>query len=83
MDEPLTRTSTKMCVDTHIPRRPAQTLPFPVWDMLLCLWVPVLLGHPKIDDVNDYDQTCDVISSRFDKHLGESHCSHSWCLAVR
>lgn len=54
MNIPTARTSTKMCVDTHVTRRPTKTLPFPVWDVLLRLWVPVLLSHPKVDDMDDY-----------------------------
>lgn len=47
------RTSTQVRVDTHVPRCPAQTLSFPVRDVLFRLGVPVLLGHAEIDDVDD------------------------------
>ena len=47
------RTSPQVRVDTHVPRCPAQTLSFPVWDVLFRLGVPVLLGHAKVDDVDD------------------------------
>ena len=41
-----------MSVDAHVPRRSAQTLSFPVGDVLFRLGVAVLLGHTEIDDMN-------------------------------
>ena len=42
-----------MCVNAHVPRRSAQTLSFPVGDVLFRLGVAVLLGHAEIDDMDD------------------------------
>lgn len=42
-----------MCIDAHITRCPTQALSFSVRNVLLCLWISVLLGHPKIYDVNE------------------------------
>lgn len=50
-------TSTQMGVDTHVPCRTTQALPFAVRDVLLGLGVPILLCHPKIDDVDDCTST--------------------------
>lgn len=50
-------TSSKMGIDAHVTSGATEALPFPIWDMLLSLWIPVLLSHTKIDDMNDYD-TC-------------------------
>ena len=40
-----------MSVDTHVPRGPTQTLPFPVRYVLLRLGISILLGHTEVDDV--------------------------------
>lgn len=56
MQEPHSRTSTKVRVDTHISCGAAQTLALPVRDVLLGLRVAVLLGHAKVDDVNNYER---------------------------
>ena len=42
-----------MSVDAHVPSRPAQTLPFPVRDVLLRLRVSILLCHTEVDDVDE------------------------------
>lgn len=42
-----------MCVDTHVPSGARQGLALAVRDVLLGLRVAVLLGHTKVDDVND------------------------------
>lgn len=42
-----------MCIDAHITSRPAQALSLSVRNVLFCLWIAVLLGHPKVDDVNE------------------------------
>lgn len=41
-----------MCVDAHVSSSAAQTLAFPVRNVLLRLRVPVLLRHAKVDDVD-------------------------------
>ena len=41
-----------MCVDTHIPSRPTQTLSFTVRNVLLGLGIPILLRHTKVHNVN-------------------------------
>ena len=46
-----------MRVDAHVSRRPAQALALPVRDVLLRLRVPVLLGHPKVNDVDHCART--------------------------
>jgi hypothetical protein len=48
------RTSSQVSVDTHVSCSATKTLAFTVRYMLLCLWVTILLGHPKIHDVNDW-----------------------------
>lgn len=45
------RTSSQVSVYAHVPRSSTQALAFPVRDVLLCLRITVLLGHPKIHDV--------------------------------
>jgi hypothetical protein len=45
--------ATKMRVDTHVPSGTRQRLAFPVGDVLLRLGVTVLLGHAKVDNVDD------------------------------
>ena len=45
------RTSSQVSVNAHVSRSSTQALAFPVRDVLLCLWITVLLGHPKIHDV--------------------------------
>ena len=45
--------STKMGVDAHVTRCARQRLAFPVRNVLLRLWITVLFGHAKIDDVDD------------------------------
>jgi len=44
-------TSPQMSVNTHVTRCAAETLPFTVGDMLLCLGISILLRHAKIDNV--------------------------------
>ena len=41
-----------MCIDTHVTSSPGQRLTLPVGYMLLCLRVPVLFCHTKIDNVD-------------------------------
>ncbi|SRR6266403_1080706 len=45
------RTSAQVSVNTHVSRSSTQALAFTVRDVLLCLWITVLLGHPKIHDM--------------------------------
>jgi hypothetical protein len=45
-----------MSVDTHVPGGPAQALPFTIRDMLLGLWVPILLSHAKIYDMDNCER---------------------------
>lgn len=59
-------TSSKMGIDAHVTSGATEALPFPIWNMLLSLWIPVLLSHTKVDDVNDYD-TC--VTTRARKRL--------------
>ena len=42
-----------MSVDTHIPSGSAQTLSFPVRNVLFRLWVTVLLRHAEINNMDD------------------------------
>lgn len=41
-----------MSVDTHVSCGTAQTLPFPIRDMLFGLWIPILLRHSEIDHMD-------------------------------
>lgn len=41
-----------MRVDAHVSRSATETLAFPVGNVLLGLWISVLLGHTKIDNVD-------------------------------
>lgn len=43
----------QMGVDTHVSSGTRERLPFAVGDMLLGLGVAILLGHAKINDVDD------------------------------
>ena len=43
-----------MGVYTHISGGSAQTLAFAIRDVLLCLWITVLLGHTKVDNVYNF-----------------------------
>jgi hypothetical protein len=45
-------TSTQMRVDTHVSRRPAQTLAFPVRDVLLRFGVAVVFRHAEVWNAN-------------------------------
>ena len=45
-------TSAKVSVDTHVAGRSTQTLLFSIRYMLFGLWIPVLLGHTKVDNVD-------------------------------
>ena len=47
------RTSAKMGIDGHVTRCSAQTLAFTVGYVLLCLGIPVLLRHAKVDHMDD------------------------------
>ena len=47
------RTSAKMGIDGHVTRCSAQALAFTVGYVLLCLRIPVLLRHAKVDDVHN------------------------------
>jgi len=40
-----------MRVNAHVSRSTTKTLALPVGNVLLCLWISVLLGHTKVDDV--------------------------------
>ena len=51
-------TSSQMSIDTHIPRRPAKRLAFPIRDMLLRLRVPVLLRHPEVHNMHQICVLC-------------------------
>lgn len=42
-----------MSVDTHVSSGSGQRLPLAVRNVLLGLWVAVLFGHAKINNVND------------------------------
>lgn len=42
-----------MGIDTHVPGSAGEGFSFPVWDVLFCLRISVLLGHAKIDDVDN------------------------------
>lgn len=42
-----------MGIDTHVTRRTRQRLSFPIGNVLLCLRVSVLLGHTKVNDMDD------------------------------
>lgn len=50
--------SSKMRVDAHIACRARQRLSLPVRDMLLRLGISVLLGHPKVNDMNHIGRFC-------------------------
>lgn len=41
-----------MCVNAHVACRPSQTLVLPVRDVFFGLWVDVLFGQTKVDDVD-------------------------------
>lgn len=43
-----------MRVDAHVTGSSTKRLAFSVGDVLLRLGVPILLGHAKIDDMNDW-----------------------------
>jgi hypothetical protein len=45
--------ASKMGVDTHVTRGTGERLTFPVRDVLLRLGIAVLLGHAKVDNVDD------------------------------
>lgn len=42
-----------MCVDAHVTCGPRQRLALSVGDVLFRLWVPVLLRHAEVDDMDD------------------------------
>jgi hypothetical protein len=42
-----------MCINAHVPSCARQALAFSIWYVLFGLWVAVLLGHAKVDNVND------------------------------
>ena len=46
------RTFSQVCVDTHVARRPGQTLVLPVGDVFFGLGVYVLFGQTKVYDVD-------------------------------
>lgn len=41
-----------MRVDAHVTSRAAEGLALSVGNVLLRLWVPILLRHPKVDNMN-------------------------------
>lgn len=41
-----------MGIDAHVPCGPTEALPLAVGYMLLRLWIPILLRHPKINHMN-------------------------------
>lgn len=43
----------KMCVDAHVTSSTGERFAFTVWNVLLGSWIPVLLGHTKIDNMDD------------------------------
>lgn len=45
-------TDSKVCVDRGIPRRACEILILSIRDMLVGPCIPVLLGQPKVDDVD-------------------------------
>lgn len=45
--------ASKMGVDAHVTSGTRKRFPFPVWNMLLRLGVTVLLGHTKVDNVDN------------------------------
>lgn len=45
-------TNSKVCVDGGIARRPCEVLVLSVGDVLVCAGIPVLLGQPKVNDVD-------------------------------
>lgn len=45
-------TNSKMCVDGGVARRAGQVLVLPVWDVLVCAGIAVLLGQTKVNDVD-------------------------------
>jgi hypothetical protein len=47
-----------MGIDAHITGGSAQALPLPVGNVLLGLWITILLGHAKVDDVNRIGRLC-------------------------
>jgi hypothetical protein len=52
-----------MGVYAHVSRSPTQTLAFTIRDVLLRLWITVLLGHTKVDNVYnlsmvDFSRSC-------------------------
>lgn len=47
-----------MRVDAHVACRARQRLSLPVRDMLLRFGVSVLLGHPKVDDMDHVGRLC-------------------------
>ena len=51
------RTSSQVSVDAHVSRRSTQTLAFAVRYVLLRLGVTILLGHSKVHDVDNYDES--------------------------
>lgn len=44
-------TPSQMSVYTHVPSRATQALSFPIWYVLLRLRIPILLRHPKVNDM--------------------------------
>jgi hypothetical protein len=43
----------KMGVDAHVSGCAGKRFPLPIWNMLFCFGVAVLLGHAEVDDVNN------------------------------
>lgn len=41
-----------MRVDTHVTCSPTEGFALPIWNVLFRLWVAVLLGHTKINDMD-------------------------------
>lgn len=45
-------TFAQVCVDAHVARRAREALVFPVRDVFFGLWVDVLFGKPKVDNMD-------------------------------
>lgn len=43
----------QVCVDAHVPGSSGQGFSFSVWDMLFRLRIAILLGHAKVNHVNN------------------------------
>jgi hypothetical protein len=58
------RTSSEVSVYAHVSGSSTQALAFTIRDVLLCLWITVLLGHPEIHDVYHLQPVSDSRTQR-------------------